>query len=102
METELLNEEESLHYFLNKTKTSSMRIIMKPGAVAHSCNPSYSGGRDLEDGGFRQEVSKPSTQSITLCVVVYACHPRYIRSISRKVTVQAYLGKNLRPYLKNN
>jgi hypothetical protein len=26
---------------------------MKPGAVAHICNPSYSGGRDQEDHGSK-------------------------------------------------
>jgi hypothetical protein len=37
-----------------------------------------------------------------LDVVVHACHPSYVRRIKRRITVEASLGKNMRPYLKNN
>jgi hypothetical protein len=30
----------------------------KLGAMAHTCNPSYSGGRDLEDGGSMPAMGK--------------------------------------------
>jgi hypothetical protein len=37
--------------------------------VAHACNPSYSGGRDQEDGSLRpawaKEISKTPSQSIS-------------------------------------
>jgi hypothetical protein len=29
------------------------RSYCKPGAIAHTCNPSYSGGRDQEDYGLK-------------------------------------------------
>jgi hypothetical protein len=29
------------------------KISSQPGAVAHICNPNYSGGRDQEDHGSR-------------------------------------------------
>jgi hypothetical protein len=34
--------------------------------------------------------------------VVHACHPSLLGSINRKITVQASLGINAKPYLKNN
>jgi hypothetical protein len=37
-----------------------------------------------------------------LGVMAYACHPCYLGSINRRITIQAIPGKNVRPYLKNN
>jgi hypothetical protein len=34
--------------------------------------------------------------------VVYACNPSYLGSRSRRIMVEATLGKSVRTYLKNN
>jgi hypothetical protein len=43
--------------------------------VAHTCNPSYSGGRDQEDGGLRPVWVSSSQDSITKkgCGVAQVC-----------------------------
>jgi hypothetical protein len=33
-----------------------------------------------------------------LGIVVCACHPKYVESINRRISVQAHLSINLRPY----
>jgi hypothetical protein len=36
-------------------------------------------------------------------MVVHTCHPNYARGASRRIVVQASLGKkSMKPYLKNN
>jgi hypothetical protein len=48
----------------------SQKSNVQPGMMAHPCNPSYSGGRHLEDHGSRQvwakkkKVSETPSQSI--------------------------------------
>jgi hypothetical protein len=34
-------------------------------------------------------------------MVAHACHPSYVGSINRRITVQANLGINVRPQSKN-
>jgi hypothetical protein len=52
--------------------------------------------------GKKLERPPPTSQPIKkLGVVACACHPSYKGSINRKIVVQAGLGINLRPYLKN-
>jgi hypothetical protein len=65
-------------------------------------NPSCLGGWDGEDWGGASlgkmfEAPPPLSQQ-KLGIVVHACHP----SVNRRITVQACLGINMRPYLKNN
>jgi hypothetical protein len=53
--------------------------IKEPGMVSHTCNPSYSGGGDLEDCGLRsaQAVSESPSQPIKkLVMLVCTCHPQ--------------------------
>jgi hypothetical protein len=37
-----------------------------------------------------------------LGMVTCTCHPSYARSINGRITIQVDLGKNAKPYLKNN
>jgi hypothetical protein len=52
-------------------------------AVALSCNPSYSGGRDWEDQGLRpgcgvgRSAQHPILTNKKLGIVGQACHPSY-------------------------
>jgi hypothetical protein len=39
--------------YLNIFSEVCSRSFVVPGVVAHSCNPSYSGGRDQEDRGSK-------------------------------------------------
>jgi hypothetical protein len=40
-----------------------IRHLAELDVLAHACNPSYAGGRDQEDHGSRQKVSKTPSQS---------------------------------------
>jgi hypothetical protein len=42
------------------TDELNIQMIMKPGTVAHICNPSYSGGENRKDGGSRPARAKVS------------------------------------------
>jgi hypothetical protein len=42
-----------------------LKIKPKPGPVAHACNPSYSGGRDQEDLGFKPAWANSSRKYLT-------------------------------------
>jgi hypothetical protein len=42
-----------------------MKIIMKPAWVAHTCNPSYSGGKDQEDLGSKPALANSLLDSIS-------------------------------------
>jgi hypothetical protein len=72
--------------------------------VAHTCNPSYQGGRDQEDHGLRSAQAKWLQDPIS--VSSWACGERLSSQLLRKhkqeVMVQASAGKNARPYLQNN
>jgi hypothetical protein len=35
-----------------------LKLFLEPAMVLHACNPSYSGGRDWEDGNFRPAQAK--------------------------------------------
>jgi hypothetical protein len=58
--------------------------------VAHTCNPTYSGGRDQEDLCMRpaQAKSQPAHISINK-LMVGACNPSYEGSINKRIEVQA-------------
>jgi hypothetical protein len=48
--------------------TNAYQTLPLQGTVAHTCKPSYTGGRDQEDDDLRQakqKVSKTSSQSIS-------------------------------------
>jgi hypothetical protein len=47
--TPMAKEEKIVYYPTSKKK----KIATQPGTVAHTCNPSYPGGRDQEDGGLK-------------------------------------------------
>jgi hypothetical protein len=58
--------------------------------------------RRISVGGQpRQRVETPS-QPIKAGLLVCTCHPSYMGSISRRISVQASWGINKRPYSKNN
>jgi hypothetical protein len=63
--------------------------------MVHTCNSSYSGGRDQEDHG-----SKPawweSISTNKLGIVLCTCHPSYARDINRSITDQTGWDKNLK------
>jgi hypothetical protein len=61
------------------------------GTIVHACNPRYSGGRDQEDCWLRPDQAKSSRDLILTNEL----------DINRRMEVQASLGINWRPYLKN-
>jgi hypothetical protein len=78
-------------------------IPLQPGAVAHACNSSYSGGRDWEDGGSRPAWAKSSRDPISinnLGVVVNTCHPSYAGSQGGMIAAHTGLGINARLFEK--
>jgi hypothetical protein len=62
-------------------------------------------GGDQEHHGSRSAKAKSSQDPIStnkkLVVVAHDCHPSYMGSINRRITVQAGQGISERPYLKN-
>jgi hypothetical protein len=72
--------------------------------VAPACNPSYSGGRDPEDHGWRpaQTNSETPPQSGKAGNSGARLSSLPARSINRRIVVEAGLGINARPYLKIN
>jgi hypothetical protein len=73
-------------------------------AVAQAYNPSYSGDRDQEHLGSRPawatKVHETPSQPMAGCSGI--CYSSSMGSITRKIRVQASMGINVRPYLKNN
>jgi hypothetical protein len=64
--------------------------------MVYAYDPSYLGGGDQEDDGWRlaqAKVSKTPSQPINQSVVVHACDPSYAKGIGRRITVQAEPGK---------
>jgi hypothetical protein len=55
-----------------------------------------------EDCGIRpaQVNTKTSSQPIKLCAVACTCHPSYMGSINRRITMQTGLGTKMRPFKK--
>jgi hypothetical protein len=74
--------------------------------MAHTCNPSYLEGRDQEDQGPRpawanssqDSISTNKKLSVVLCVMVCACHSRYVGNVNRAIMVQVSLGIKVRQY----
>jgi hypothetical protein len=58
--------------------------------VAHTFNPSYSGGTDQKDCGLKptwaKKLVRPTSQPIR-GMVVYSCDPRYVGGIGRGIMV---------------
>jgi hypothetical protein len=64
---------------------------MKPGTVVHTCNPSYLGGRDQEDGDPRQKVHEIASQPMAGYRGTHL-YPATWESTSRSLEVEASLG----------
>jgi hypothetical protein len=63
--------------------------------VVHTCNPSSSGGRDLE--GLKTPIS---TNKLGMLAYTYNSH--YPGGIGRTIMIGLVPDTNTRPYLKNN
>jgi hypothetical protein len=63
--------------------------------VAHFFNPNYSRSTDPEDCGLRPVWGKVSKTS-------NSANPGYSGVVNKRSAVQPGLGKNARPYSKNN
>jgi hypothetical protein len=76
--------------------------VEEPDTVAHTCNPSYLGGRNWEDPGLRpawvkSQLNRPPTlPSQPVAGPGGVCLSSQLRSSG------IGLGKNTRPYPKNN
>jgi hypothetical protein len=46
-----------------KVSRLSSETVLRLGAVAHACNPSYVGGRDWQDHGLKSARAKSSSQT---------------------------------------
>jgi hypothetical protein len=79
---------------LNQPRLESIqkKISSRSGQMAHSCNPSHSGGRAQLEASLDKKFSRPHLQQQKLGVMVLTCHPSYTGSISRRITVQASLA----------
>jgi hypothetical protein len=77
---------------------------MWEGTLAHTCNPSYSGGRDQEDRSSNslqaKKLVRPQLHK-KLGMMVCTCDPSYTGGITRRTVVQASLEENVKHYLKN-
>jgi hypothetical protein len=75
------------------------------GVMAHTCNLSYLGGRDLKDHDLRPVWSKSSQDPISinknLGMVVLACHLSSPGNISMKIVVQSCPEINAGLHLTN-
>jgi hypothetical protein len=70
------------------------------GAVAHSYNPSSSGGRDLEDYHSRSALTPsydPISTNKNMGVAVHTCHPSYVRNVN---TYNYYVSIENKKYFK--
>jgi hypothetical protein len=75
------------------------------GAEAHACNPSYSGGRNWEDGGLRTARAKSSWDphlNQWLGMMTHICHPSYCGKHKQEDHSLGQPGQKARPYLQNN
>jgi hypothetical protein len=61
-------------------------------AVAHTCNPSYSGGRDWENHGLTptqaNSLRDPTSTNKKLGMVAHACLPNCAGRVNRKIMIQ--------------
>jgi hypothetical protein len=74
--------------------------VRKPVILA---TPEMEIRRIMVQGQLGQKVHKAPSQPIKAgCGGMCTCHPGQTGSINRKITVQAFLGIKVRPYLKNN
>jgi hypothetical protein len=71
-----------------------VQTLNKLDAIVHTCNPSYLGGRDLEDLDCRPAWAKRSRDPNKMGVVACDCHPSYEGNLNRRIAVRAHLGKN--------
>jgi hypothetical protein len=82
-----------------KNKSSSWRL----GMMVHTCNVTYSGGRDRRieiQGRHGQKVTKTSSRQINW-VWGYKSDPSYVGGISRRILIQGGpLAKSARLCLK--
>jgi hypothetical protein len=89
-----------------KTVCHFLKKLNISQAQHHTCNPSYSWGRDQEFPGSRPAWAKSSRDSILttkkLGVVTLTCHPSYSGSLSRRISGQAGLSKKWDPIHKIN
>jgi hypothetical protein len=60
------------------------------------------GGGDGEDCISRPDQRDPHLKKKNLGMVTHTCHPSYVGSINRRITVQAGMGINVSPILKSN
>jgi hypothetical protein len=56
-------QDSRLHTAVTRRNDQQELGPMKPGVVAHACNPSYSGGGDWEDQGSRVAWANSKTSS---------------------------------------
>jgi hypothetical protein len=68
--------------------------------VVHTCNPSYSGGRDWEDGSLRPSEAKSVRPPSQPTKVSDVCFVSQLHRNITKIAVQTGPGKNARPYSK--
>jgi hypothetical protein len=80
-----------LSFIWKKIWKLTFKGLARLGAVVHACNPSYSGGRDLEDLGQKKLLRSHLHKKLDM--VVHTCHPIYARGIGRSITVQGTLDK---------
>jgi hypothetical protein len=76
------------------------------GAVAHTCNPNYSGGGEQVGHYSRPAWANSCQDPISISkpgVVMHVCKPSYEGSHRQEgLCPRLALGKNKTPYLKNN
>jgi hypothetical protein len=80
------------------------KVCMWLGMVAHTCNPSYLGGRHWEDHGLRPAWVKSYWDPIPNNSLVWwqkPVIPVTQGSLNERITLQASTGKNMRPYPQN-
>jgi hypothetical protein len=72
---------------------------------ARHCGSQHTEGRDCEDLGLRLAQANTSQDLILtnkkLSMVTLPCHPSYVPTINRRVTVLACPGINISPYSRN-
>jgi hypothetical protein len=99
-------EKTGMVIILNKVLVSSSKNSGYPGPVAHSCNPSYSRGRNWEDGSSRPALQGNLSKTPILTnrprVVVHVFNFSYLKAVGRRITVQGWPRQNTRPYPKSN
>jgi hypothetical protein len=87
-------------------KQASMQVkrFKWPGVAAHTCNPSYLGGRDREDRGSRptwaSSVREPISTNKSWAQWCLSIIPAMQGGINRRISVQARLGRKQDPSSK--